>query len=312
MRLPCTKFLSLTMKTNLKLVCLVALSVPALNAFSQAVPFPAFSAEAHRGGRGLMPENTILAMKHAMTINGITTLEMDTHITKDGKVVVTHDDYLSPGFMLTPDGKEIPAGDAKKYPVFQMDYAELKQFDLGTKPLNGFPDQKKVKSYVPLLSDLIDAVEKDIKANKRKPFFYNIETKCQASGDGITNPTPEVFVKLLMEVIEQKKIKPYVVIQSFDKRTIQLIHEKYPKVRTSFLVANRKNYAENIADLGYKPFILSPVWQMVDATLIQQAHADGVKVIPWTANAAADIKKLKDLGVDGIISDYPDILAGTR
>ncbi len=77
-----------------------------------AAKFPAFSTEGHRGGRGLMPENTIIAMKNAVDI-GITTLEMDTHITKDGEVVVTHDDYLSPGFMLTPEGKEIPAADSK-------------------------------------------------------------------------------------------------------------------------------------------------------------------------------------------------------
>lgn len=74
---------------------------------AKKMEFPSFSAEAHRGGRGLVPENTILAMKDAMNYPALTTLEMDTHITKDGKVVVTHDDYLSPGFMLTPDGKEI-------------------------------------------------------------------------------------------------------------------------------------------------------------------------------------------------------------
>ncbi|RZL44490.1 MAG: glycerophosphodiester phosphodiesterase, partial [Pedobacter sp.] len=132
------------------------------------------------------------------------------------------------------------------------------------------------------------------------------------AGDGITNPEPAVFVKLLMDVIQKKGIAPYVVIQSFDKRTIQLIHEKYPNVRTSFLVANKKTYEENIADLGYKPFILSPVWQMVNEDLVKKAHADGVKVIPWTANKAEDIAALKALGVDGIISDYPNILVQSK
>lgn len=279
---------------------------------AQLAKFPVFSAEAHRGGRGLWPENTIIAMQNAMKIDGITTLEMDTHITKNGKVVVTHDDYLSPGFMLTPDGKEIPATDAKKYPVFQMDYNDLKQFDLGTKPLAGFPNQQKIKTHIPLLADLIDAVQKDIKTNKTKQFFYNIETKCDAKGDGVTNPDPAVFVKLLMDIIEKKKITPYVVIQSFDKRTIQIIHEKYPNVKTSFLVANKKTYEENIADLGYKPFILSPVWQMVSEELIKKAHADGVKVIPWTANKVEDMNALRALGVDGIISDYPDLLVQSK
>jgi len=272
------------------------------------VEFPSFSAEAHRGGRGLMPENTIIAMQDAMSFDNITTLEMDTHITKDGKVIVTHDDYLSPGFMLTPDGKEIPVSDNKKYAIFQMDYEQLKAFDIGTKINKGFPQQKKIKTYIPLLSDLIDTVQKDIKLKNKKQLFYNIETKCEPAGDNIVNPTPEVFVKLLMDVIEQKQITPYVVIQSFDKRTIQIINKKYPKVRTSFLISNKKTYEENIADLGYKPFIYSPEWKLVTADLVKKAHADGVKIIPWTANTKTDINHLKSLKVDGIISDYPNLL----
>lgn len=299
------------MKISKSLIVIFASAI-AVQANAQLTKFPSFSAEAHRGGRGLWPENTILAMQNAMKIDGITTLEMDTHITKDGKVVVTHDDYLSPGFMLTPDGKDIPASDAKKYPIFQMNYRELKDFDLGTKPLIGFPNQQKIKTHIPLLEELIDAVQKDINVNKRKQFFYNIETKCDAKGDGITNPEPAVFVELLMDVIKKKKIMPYVVIQSFDKRTIQLIHEKYPDVKTSFLVANKKSYEENIADLGYKPFILSPVSQMVNEELVKKAHNDGVKVIPWTANKIEEMNALRALGVDGIISDYPDLLVRSK
>ncbi|RZK92685.1 MAG: glycerophosphodiester phosphodiesterase [Pedobacter sp.] len=296
----------------LKSLSVILITGISLNASAQIAQFPAFSAEAHRGGRGLWPENTIIAMQNVMKIEGITTLEMDTHITKDGKVVVTHDDYLSPGFMLTASGEDIPATDAKKYPIFQMDYKDLKAFDLGTKPLAGFPRQQKIKTYIPLLEELIDAVQKDIKASKRKQVFYNIETKCDVAGDGITNPEPAVFVKKLMDVIEKKKITPYVVIQSFDKRTIQILHEKYPNVKTSFLVANKKTYQENITDLGYKPYILSPVWQMVNDEMIKKAHADGVKVIPWTVNKVEDMNALRTLGVDGIISDYPDLLVQSK
>ncbi|MET0573430.1 MAG: glycerophosphodiester phosphodiesterase family protein [Pedobacter agri] len=300
------------MKFKIAVTLFCAASMSASVSFAQQTKFPAFSAEAHRGGRGLYPENTITAMLQTMKIDGITTLEMDTHITKDGKVVVTHDDYLSPAFMLTPDGKEIPATDAKKYPVFGMDYNDLKAFDLGSKYFDSFPKQQKSKQYIPLLSTLIDSVQAEIKKAKHKQFYYNIETKCSEKGDGITNPEPEVFVKLLMDVIEKKKITPFVVIQSFDKRTIQIINKKYPKVKTSFLVANKKSYEENIADLGYKPFILSPVWQMVTEELVNKAHADGVKVIPWTANNAEEIRKLRALKVDGIICDYPDVLVQTK
>lgn len=289
------------------LLLLNACSVQKQSSKSQ-VALPNFSAEAHRGGRGLVPENTILAMKDAMNYPAVTTLEMDTHITKDGKVVVTHDDYLSPGFMLTPNGKEIPAADAKKYNVFKMDYSELRTFDIGTKFHKDFPQQKKVKTYVPLLAELIDSVQNEIKTKGKKQYFYNIETKCSAKGDGVTNPTPDVFVKSLMDVIKSKKIEQYVVIQSFDKRTIQIINKEYPHIRTSFLVSNKKTYNENIADLGYKPFIISPAYKMVDAEFIKKAHADGVKVVPWTVNTAKEITDLKALGVDGIITDYTNLL----
>lgn len=274
---------------------------------SMDVKFPDFSAEAHRGGRGLMPENTIVAMLDAMKYPEITTLEMDTHITKDNQVVVTHDDYLSPGFMLTPDGRDIPVSDAKKYAVYQMDYKYLKTFDIGSKVHAGFKEQKKLKTYIPLLADLIDSVQQEIKTKGKKQLFYNIETKCAPAGDNVVNPTPEVFVKLLMDVIEKKKIVPYVVIQSFDKRTIQIINKQYPKVKTSFLVSNKKTYQQNIAELGYKPFIFSPEWKTVTAELVKSAHADGVKVIPWTANTPKDIAHLKSLNVDGIITDYPNL-----
>lgn len=267
--------------------------------------FPAFSSEGHRGARGLTPENTIIAMRHAIDL-GITTLEMDTHITKDGQVVVTHDDYLSPSFMLTPEGKEIPKSDAKKYPVYQMDYSQLRQFDLGTKFHADFPGQKKIKSYIPLLSDLIDDVQKYTKGKKQ--MFYNIETKCSEKGDGIVNPGPEEFVKLLMNVIEEKGISPYVIIQSFDKRTLQVLHKKYPKMKTSYLISNKKTVAENLADLGFNPFILSPAYKMVNAEMVKQCHDRQIKVIPWTPNTPEEIAALKKLKVDGIISDYPNLL----
>jgi glycerophosphoryl diester phosphodiesterase len=274
----------------------------------KAIQFPDFSAEAHRGGRGLMPENTIIAMQNAMSLPQITTLEMDTHITKDNKVIVVHDDYMNPNFVLSPEGNDIPKADAKKYVVYGLNYDVLKTFDVGSRKYTNFPQQKKIKAYMPLLADLIDSVQKEIKLKNKKQYFYNIETKCDEEGDNITNPTPEVFVKLLMDVIEKKKITPYVVIQSFDKRTIQIVHKKYPHVRTSYLVEKNEKYEQILASLGYKPFIISPNYKMVYAAFVNKAHADGIKVIPWTANTTEEINRLKLLRVDGIISDYPNLL----
>lgn len=268
--------------------------------------YPAFSAEAHRGGRGLMPENTIPAMKNAIDL-GVTTLEMDTHITADGQVVLSHDEYINPLFSLTPDGKEISNEEGKNLVLYKMKYADLKKYDVGSKTYSKFPRQKKLKTYMPLLSELIDSVQNYVKVNNKKPVFYNIETKCSPAGDGIYNPGPEEFVDKLMAVLIKKKILPYVVIQSFDKRTLQIIHKEYPDVRTSYLIENKKSFEDNMADLGFTPFILSPAYKLVNADLVKKCHDAKVKVLPWTVNTKEEIEQLKALGVDGVITDYPDL-----
>uniref|UniRef100_UPI0040491752 glycerophosphodiester phosphodiesterase family protein n=1 Tax=Daejeonella sp. TaxID=2805397 RepID=UPI0040491752 len=196
---------------------------------NQTVSFPVFSTEAHRGGRGLMPENTIPAMKLAIDL-GVTTLEMDTHISKDGQVFLSHDHYVNPSFILDQSGKEIPESEDKKYPFYQMDYALIKKYDAGSKINKKFPDQRKLNTYMPLLAELIDSVQNHIKISGKKQVFYNIETKSSAEGDNILHPNPEKFVDLLVEVLESKNILPYVVIQSFDVRTLQVINKKYPNI----------------------------------------------------------------------------------
>jgi glycerophosphoryl diester phosphodiesterase len=271
------------------------------------IEFPSFSTEAHRGGRGLMPENTIPAMKYAIDL-GVTTLEMDTHVSADEKIVLSHDNYINPLFSLSPNGKEIPQIEHQKYPLYMMTYAEIKKFDVGSKGNSNFPQQKKLKTHLPLLSDLIDTVQNYIKTSGRKQVFYNIETKIKPAGDNKLHPEPEKFVDLLVAVLEKKGILSYVVIQSFDVRTLQVINRKYPNIRTSFLIENNRTFEENMATLGFKPFIISPISKIVTQDFVDKCHQQNLKVIPWTVNNAEEIAKLKAFGVDGIISDYPNLL----
>ena len=270
------------------------------------VAFPAFDREAHRGGRGIMPENTVEAMVNALNYD-ITTLEMDVHITADSQVVLSHDEHINPLFSLSPGGMEISREESSKLVLYKMNYADIRQYEVGLKPYSNFPQQKKLKAVMPLLGQVIDSVQQHIKAKGKKQVFYNIETKCSPEGDGIYHPAPETFVRLLMQVIDEKGIAPYVIIQSFDKRTIQIIHSKYPSVRTSYLVSNKKTFGENIAELGYKPFAYSPAYKLVNVQLVNECHAADVKIVPWTVNTKPEIEKLKALGVDGIITDYPNL-----
>jgi glycerophosphoryl diester phosphodiesterase len=287
------------------LVLTIAASCKVQQSAQKPKELPAFDSEGHRGARGLMPENTIPAMYKAIDL-GVTTIEMDAHITSDKKVILSHDDHINAAFTLTPDGKEISAEEAKKLAFYQMDYSTIRKFDVGSKYHDKFPQQEKLKVHIPLLSDLIDSVQTYITEKGKQPVFYNIETKSKASGDGKFHPEPEEFVRLLMDVIESKKITPWVIIQSFDPRTLRVLHEKYPHVRTSYLVESN-TLDNNLKELGFVPQIYSPNVKLVTADLIREAHAKGLKVIPWTVNTKEEIDRLKTLGVDGIISDYPNL-----
>lgn len=265
-----------------------------------------FDTEAHRGGRGLMPENTIPAMLNGVR-TGVRTLELDTHITADGKVVVSHDGYMNSLIMQKPDGSDIPKAEEKQYILYKMNYADIRQFIEGVKDYPAFPQQQKIKTYKPLLSDLIDSVETYVKTHHLKPVHYNIETKSSAAGDNVENPVPAEFVKLLMDVIKQKKVTKRVIIQSFDPRTLQVLHQQMPRVKTAFLI-QAGDYDGSIKTLGFKPTILSPEQKIVTADMVNTAHKNHVQVIPWTVNDEDKMKALIDLKVDGMISDYPDRL----
>lgn len=274
--------------------------------------FPAFSAESHRGGRGVMPENTIPAMIYSLSLGGITTLELDVHVTTDKQLVLSHDDHLNPLFTLKPDGTELSKSENKEYPIYQMSYDELKRFDVGSKINKNFPDQRKMKVSIPLLEDVIDSVQHYIETHKRQQVFYNIETKSAEAGDNLVNPTPEVFVKLLMNIVEKKGITSYVIVQSADVRTLQVLNEKYPHIRTSYLVGSRRKdftVEEDLDVLGFVPDIYSPYFKYITKEDVEKCHERGMRVVVWTINTKKEIDELKAFGVDGIITDYPELLS---
>lgn len=275
---------------------------------TQNTHFPAFSYEGHRGARGLYPENSIGAMKVAMDLPKVTTLELDCHITKDKKVIVFHDPYINPKFIQYMDGSPLSKKDENAN-VYGYTLEELAVFDKGSKFYEAFPEQKKVKTPINTLSELIDASEAYAKEIGRAPMFYNIETKLKEGQDHIQHPSPQEFSDLVLQVVLEKGIAQRTVIQSFDKRSIQYINKTYPQIKTSYLISasNKKTIAELVEELGFKPFIISPNYKLVNEKFVADAHKMGIKVIPWTVNNAEDIRALEALKVDGIISDYPNL-----
>lgn len=270
-----------------------------------------FDVLGNRGARGIMPENTIPGMIKALEL-GATTLTMNVVISKDKQVVVSQEPYFNYEFSLLPNGKPITLKDQKKYNIYAMDYAEVKKFDVGQKIHPRFPGQQKMPAYKPLLTELLDAVEKNVKENKRKKPDYAIETKLIRKGDGLFQPSPEEFVDLMMDIIIRKKLEKRVIIQSFDIRSLQYLHKKFPKVRTALMIDEKEDFEKNIADLGFKPTIYSPYSVLVGKSLVNRCHEAGIKIIPWTVNSAKDIIYFRNLGVDGIITDYPNLMNMVR
>jgi glycerophosphoryl diester phosphodiesterase len=270
-------------------------------------PLPAFDKEGHRGCRGIMPENTIPAMLKAIDL-GVTTLEMDAAVTSDGQVILSHEPFFNHAITTRANGQPVTETEERSLNIYRMTYAETQQFDVGLKPNPRFPEQHKMKATKPLLRDVIDNVEAYLKLKDGSKVFYNIETKSQPATDSIYHPAPEAFVDMLMKEIISKKIVNRVIIQSFDFRTLQVLHTKYPHIRTAALVENAsRSFEENIQALGFSPTIYSPLYLLVTKELVEKCHQQQMKIIPWTVNDKATIEKLKTLGVDGIITDYPNL-----
>ncbi|HEX5654044.1 MAG TPA: glycerophosphodiester phosphodiesterase [Chitinophagaceae bacterium] len=275
---------------------------------SQPAMSTAFDTQGHRGSRGLMPENTFPAMKKALDL-GVTTLEMDVVISKDKKVVLSHEPWMGHEIATYPDGRYISPEEERSLNIYQMDYAEVMKYDVGSKPHPRFPQQQKLKVYKPLLGDLLDSVQRYMQNTSRPLPFFNIETKSQPAGDGIYHPAPREFVDLLMAVINEKGIAERVIIQSFDFRTLQYLHREYPSIKTAMLIEDydKRGLETQLKALGFTPDFYSPAWQLVSPELVKQCHALQIKIIPWTVNDKAKIGELRQMGVDGIISDYPNL-----
>lgn len=267
-----------------------------------------FDKQGHRGSRGLMPENTWPAMRTALDL-GVTTLEMDVVITKDKKVVLSHEQWFGRDITTKPDGTYMGEREERTFNIYWMTYEQVKTFDVGLKPHPRFPEQQKMKAVKPLLSDVLDSVQQYMMTSRRPHPYFNIETKSNPEFDGVFQPKPEEFVELLMAVIKEKGIEDRVIIQSFDFRTLQYLHQKYPDIKTAMLIEafDPRSLDDQLLAMGFTPTIYSPAYQIVTAALIKKVHEKSMKIIPWTVNEKAKIDELKKMGVDGIITDYPNL-----
>ncbi len=281
----------------------------ALETVHQAEALPAsFDLQGHRGARGLAPENTIPSFIRALEL-GVTTLEMDVVISKDGRVVLSHEPWFAASICSMPDGSPISEDDERSLNMYEMTYEEIRQYDCGIRGNPRFPRQEKMAVSKPLLEDVFDRIEAFTASHQRPPVLYNIETKSRPETDDVYHPQPERFTRLVYAILEQKGLLARTTLQSFDERTLQVAHRIDPNLSLALLVGDHAamDLDERIESLGFTPSIYSPAYTLVDASLIERAVAYGMRVIPWTVNTPEEMEELIELGVHGIITDYPDL-----
>ncbi|WP_229359488.1 glycerophosphodiester phosphodiesterase family protein [Flectobacillus major] len=269
-----------------------------------------FEIEGHRGARGLMPENTIEAFKKAIDL-GVNTLELDVCITKDNKVVVSHEPYMLSLYVTKPDGTPVTKEEEKSLNLYQMKYKAIKRYDSGIRGNALFPEQQKIATHKPLLKDMIKACEAYLQEKGLPAVKYNVEIKSGVQEYGIYQPkTVEEFADLVYKDIIKLLPPDRVILQSFDFNILKYWQKqteagKYKKITISALTGNLSP-EDTFKALGFLPVYYSPHFSVLTPERVQFCHEKGVKVMPWTVNEIADMEKMKALGTDGLITDYPD------
>ena len=287
----------------------------------------ALDLQGHRGARGLAPENTLPAFARALSI-GVTTLELDCAITKDGVVVVSHDSTLSPDITRGPGGKWLgKAGPA----IRSLTYQELQRYDVGRlDPASAYakrwPEQQPADgTRIPRLADVFALVKK----SGNEAVRFNIETKISPLEPNQT-AGPEEFARKLVAEIRAGKMEKRATIQSFDWRTLAVVQKEAPEVATVYLTSV-SGFMDNIQAAGESPWTAGhrardhggsvprlvkaaggAVWSPYSGDLTQEAVREaqtlGLKVVVWTLNDSARMRRMIEMGVDGVISDRPDLL----
>jgi len=261
----------------------------------------------HRGARGLRPENTLAAFRMALSL-GVTAVELDVVMAGDGEVIVSHEPWFHALTCSFPDGRPVRRWHQRRYRIFEMTTAEVQRFDCGVRAHPQFPEQVPVPSYKPRLGEVVRQAEAFATTRDRPAPRYSIEVKSRPTWEGRYHPGPVVFVKALYRVLETARVMTRSSILSFDYRILQAARALSSAWALNMLAGRfpRRSLAQRLAALGFTPDILGPDHRLVTPAVVQRAHAEGMRVVPWTVNAPDRMQALVAMGVDGITTDYPN------
>lgn len=267
-----------------------------------------FDWQGHRGCRGLLPENTVPAFLEALSFPELRTLELDLAVSADSQLIVSHEPWFSAEICTTPAGARIAKEEEERLLLYAMSAAAIRAYDCGSLSHPRFPQQRRLKAHKPTLSEVVEAVRAEY-PERIETLRWNIEIKSRPEWDGIRCPPPEEFARLTVKTIRELGIFDRCTVQSFDPRPLQYARALAPDLKLAFLVENDLSFERNLDRLGFTPEIYSPHHPLVTPALLKKCREKGMKLIPWTVNDPDDMRRLIRLGVDGIITDYPDRIA---
>jgi glycerophosphoryl diester phosphodiesterase len=271
--------------------------------FNYSLAAKTFDWQGHRGARGLYPENTIEGMKQALKYP-IQTLEMDVVISADRKVVVSHEPWMSDEICLDSNLK--PVLD-RNINLFKLQYEEISKYDCGRKIHPRFPQQQKKNEYKPLLSELISELEKT--GDKK----YSIEIKSTIEDEKLGfQPNYKEFADLVIKEIKTHLRTDQFMVQSFDWRVLNYIYDSYPSIKTVALIEDSYDFKTILSKLKKSPTVFSPEYKFLTKDQVKYFHSKNILVIPWTVNDIQSMNQLISLGVDGLITDYPNLIPSLK
>ena len=264
-----------------------------------------FDWQGHRGCRGLMPENTIPAFLHTLEYDKVSTLELDVVISRDGRVVVSHEPWMSEEICSSPTGEKMD----EKRGIFSMRLDEVQAYDCGNKPHPRFPGQQKMTIRKPALEQVFAAVRTYCEEKGKDLPKYNIELKYlpEWEQDSLV-PTIADFTGAVLNVISQAEMNSLVNLQCFHPPMLAYIRQQAPEMELAYLdeFPEQGSIRAKMDSMGFVPEIYSPYYLHLTEEHVNTAHNLGMIVIPWTINETADMEEVMALGVEGIITDYPD------
>lgn len=265
--------------------------------------------QGHRGCRGLMPENTIPAFLRALSYPEVKTLELDVVISADDRVIVSHEPWMSSEICQTKAGEALAEGDENRISLRSLTAAEIATYDCGQRPHPRFPQQAKRPAEKPTLLAVFAAVDRFCVQNDRPSPRYNIELKYEEELEPAFVPDRETFVDLVLGDLSAWGKPELVTLQCFDPPTLAVIRDKAPDIQLAYLDEFPGGLKAKMNAIGFVPPIYSPYEIHTDAKIMAEARALNMQVVPWTVNTVERMQAMLDLDVDGIITDYPNLIS---